>query len=267
MTTTRRNGIVLLIGLGLAGAGAAQALTDAEFKCQAKVSKAATKFIAAKGTCARRCVGEAARALHPWADCAPPFAGAMAECVAGPTGAEAKFEAAIMNACDPSTRAGTDCPECYDGGDCGIGGEASDRMQNVEGQLDAVGAGIYCNVANGTAAERTCETNTAKALAKLTGAIGKCYDKCHASARRGIVVASTCAPPASDATTAACVSVADQKTIARIDRKCADVGALPDCAATDDYPTGSAWVNLVDLAVSGNVPGTYCQSPSGAFVE
>jgi hypothetical protein len=185
MTTTRRNGIVLLIGLGLAGAGEAQTLTDAEFKCQAKLSKAATKFIAAKGACARRCVSEAARALHPWADCAPPFAGAMAECVAGPTGAEAKFEATIMNACDPSTRAGTDCPECYDGGDCGIGGEASDRMQNVEGQLDSVGAGIYCNVANGTAAERTCETNTAKALAKLTGAIGKCYDKCHASARRG----------------------------------------------------------------------------------
>jgi hypothetical protein len=35
----------------------------------------------------------------------------------------------------------------------------------------------------------------------------------------------------------------------------------------DDYPDGAAWTNLVDIAIEGNVPGTYCPSPSGAFLD
>ena len=45
-----------------------------------------------------------------------------------------------------------------------------------------------------------------------------------------------------------------------MNKKCGDVGAIPDCAGTDDYPDGATWTNLIDLAVSGNVPGTYCSN-------
>lgn len=99
--------------------------------------------------------------------------------------------------------------------------------------------------------------------------VDKCYDKCVSNVRKGVLAPGVCGPPATDPATMTCINTADQKSIAGVNEKCGDLGAAakPDCSAPDDYPDGAAWTNLVEIAIGGNIPGTYCSSPSGAFVE
>ena len=248
------------------GSVASAQLTDAEFKCQTSVSKAGGKFVGSKAKCAGKCITNAGKAIEPYADCFAPYGGATLTCIADPLkGAEAKFAAAIRKACDPTFKVGTDCPECYSGGDCTQ--ESIDRVQNIEGQVDSFGPGVFCEQPGADKLETACEQNTAKTLAKVVASVNKCYDKCFANARKGLFNSSLCAPPATDPTTSTCISTANGKAVAGINKKCGDVGALPDCAGTDDYPDGASWVNLGSVAISGNVPGTYCASPSGAFLQ
>jgi hypothetical protein len=275
--TTRRESMVKFVkgallaaaaSLALTSVASAQTLTDAEFKCIQKTNKAGAKFVNAKAKCGSKCIQNAGKSLNPYSDCFAPYAGTTLACVADPLkGAEAKFALAIKKACDPGTVASADCPECFSGGDCSDSGEAGSRVQNIEGQVDSFGPGVFCEQPGADAAETACELNTAKTLAKLVGSVNKCYDKCYGNARKGLISEATCVPPASDPTTATCISAADAKSIAGVNKKCGDLGAIPDCSATDDYPDGAAWTNLVDIAISGNIPSTNCGSPSGAFVD
>jgi hypothetical protein len=269
--------------------------TDAEFKCEAAADKAGAKFVGAKSKCIQKCLATAWKGLGPFSDCYPPYAGSTGQCindtVLGLKGAENKFSAAIRKACDPTFKAGTDCPECYDSGDCSTSGYATDQVANLEGQVDSFVPGVACEGAGATPAEQKCETSTAKALVKQVGGVVKCYDKCFANARKGLISVSTCAPPASDPLTASCIAKADGKAVLGIDKACGpecfggngtcgsntgtcsndaltqcgcdgdcgDQSAAADCSGTDDYPTGSGWVNLVDIAISGNIPNTYCE--------
>jgi hypothetical protein len=259
------------VGLALGSIASAQPLTDAEFKCQQKTSKAGSKFVKSKAKCAQKCITNARKSLNPFSDCYAPYGGStLTPCITDPTfrkGAEEKFVDAIRKSCDPTFKPGTDCPECYSGGDCTDTGEAGNRMQNIEGQIDSFGPGVFCEQPGADDDETACEQNTAKTLVKLVGSLNKCYDKCNKNARKGLILQSTCAPPATDPDTAACISAANGKCVAGVNKKCGDVGAVPDCTLPDDYPDGAAWCNLVDIAVSGNVPGTYCPSPSGAFLD
>jgi hypothetical protein len=249
-------------------------LTDAEFKCQGKVSKAGSKFVGAKAKCASKCVqtfrknvpGDGYDDIN---DCYAPYGGTTLACIADPLkGAEAKFALAIKKSCDPVTKPGADCPECYSGGDCSDGGEAGDRVANVENQVDSFGPGVFCEQPGADDGETKCELNTAKTLAKLVGAINKCYDKCNSNMHKAIIGAGQCNPPSpADGTTSTCITNARNKAILGVDKKCSVAGFIPDCAGTDDYPSGANWVNLVDIAIQGNVPGTYCGSPSGAFID
>jgi hypothetical protein len=269
------------VSFALTSVASAQLLTDAEFKCQGKVSKAGSKFVGSKAKCAIKCIGNAGKSLNPYSDCYAPYAGTMLACVADPLkGAEAKFALAIKKSCDPGTNAALDCPECYSGGDCSDGGEAGDRVQNIEGQVDSFGPGVFCEQPGADAAETACEVNTAKTLSKQVGSVNKCFDKCYSNVRKGLIPAGSCEPPASpaDPTTATCIGTASAKAIAGVNKKCRTVGesspgandgtlAVPDCTLPNDYPDGASWVNLVNLAIQGNVPGTYCASPSGAFLN
>ena len=259
--------LTVTVSLALGGiATAAGTLTDAEFKCQTAVSKAGSKFVGSKTKCASKCIANANKGVEPIADCYAPYAGPTLTCIADPLkGAEAKFTAAIRKACDPTFKVGTDCPECYSNGDCTQ--ESLDRPQSIEGQVDSFGPFVFCEEPNSDKAEVACEQNTAKSLAKLVGSVNKCYDKCNANARKGLISQSACVPTASDPTTAACISAADNKAIVSIDAKCVNINALPDCPTPDDYNHGATWVNLVETAISGNVPTTYCASPSGAFLN
>jgi hypothetical protein len=251
-------------------ASAQGVLTDAEFKCQGKVSKAGSKFVGSKAKCAIKCIQGAQKVppLNPYSDCFAPYGGTTLACIADALkGAEAKFALAIRKSCDPTLKPALDCPECYSGGDCSDSGEAGNRVQNIEGQVDSFGPGVFCEQPGADTAEDNCEYNTAKTLAKLVGSVNKCYDKCFSNVRKGLLAPGVCGPPATDPATQACINTADNKAILGVNKKCGDVAAEPDCTLPDDYPDGASWVNLVELAISGNVPGTYCPSPSGAFLE
>ena len=268
MKTLVKSALLAVVGLALGSVAAAQ-LTDAEFKCQRSVSQAGSRFVAAKAKCTMRCIGNAAKGVNPFSDCFVPYGGATAECiddtVLDANGAEDRFRDAIRRACDPGFKVGADCPECYDGGDCSTDGEAVDRVQRHEGQLDGYFAGVFCDQPGADAAETACELGTAKAISKLIPSINKCYERCYVHARRGLFSQSDCVAPASDPATAACLHAADDKSILAIDKKCRDVDALPDCYGY--YPDGASWTNFFDIVYGGDVPSTFCGSPSGAFLD
>jgi hypothetical protein len=101
-----------------------------------------------------------------------------------------------------------------------------------------------------------------KYFAKAT----KCYDKCYGLVQKGIIPSSSCGPPATDPIIMACLADARVTYIKYIDHDCLPPPAQPDrCGAP--YPTATEWVDLMDLMVSGDVPLTYCNSPSGAFLD
>jgi hypothetical protein len=260
----------------------AQSLTDAEFKCQAKTNKAGSKFVGKKAKCASKCMQNFWKGANPDTDCLAPYGGATSQCiddtVLDKKGVEDKFRDAILKSCDPGTKSSADCPECYSGGDCSASGEAGDRVQNIEGQVDSFGPGVFCQGFGSsptppTKEELNCEVNTAKTLSKLVGSINKCYDKCNGNAFKGLISQATCVPPASDPVAVTCLDKAKTKAISGVDKKCSVLGAvaLPDCdesnGTPDEYPDGAFWVNTVSVVIEGNVPDTYCGSPSAAFLD
>jgi hypothetical protein len=239
--------------------------TDAEFKCEQNVDKAGAKFVGAKSKCVSKCLSNFWKGVTPESDCLPPYGGStlsacITDTVTGLKGAEDKFRTSIQKSCDPGFKAGTDCPECYNGGDCSAGGYAGDQVQNIEGQVDSFVPGVACERAGADPNEQKCQSNTAKVLSKLVGSVIKCYDKCKKNERKGLVAAGSCNPPASDPATSTCISSADNKAILGVDKLCGNVGANPDCGGPDMYPDGASWVNLVDIAISGNIPNTYCEN-------
>lgn len=237
--------------------------TPAEFKCEAKASAASSKFVSAKSKCVSKCFQNFWKGLVPESDCLPPYGGptlnaCIQDTVLGLKGAEDKFNFAIRKACDPGTSASAECPACYSGGNCSAGGYAGDQVTNIEGQVDSFVPGVVCERTGATPAEQKCQLNTAKVLSKEVGSVVKCYDKCKSNERKSLVAPGSCAPPASDPATATCISSAENKSILAVDKLCSVVGASPDnCASA--YPSGSAWVNLIDIAISGNIPNTYCE--------
>jgi hypothetical protein len=273
------------VSLALAGTASAQspaapAVNDAEFKCMAATNKAAGKFVGSKAKCVSKCLSTywKTEPQPPEAtDCLPPYAGTTFNCIvtdpAKPgKSAEEKFGAAIKKACDPATKPGTDCPECYSGGDCSDSGHATNKVQTIEGQIDSFVPGVACERNGAEKAEQACQLNTAKVLAKHVASVNKCYDKCISNARKGVgtfMPGCTAGAP-SDAATQECLNKASAKSIAGVDKKCALIaGAEPDCGGPDNYPSGAQWTNLVNLAIQGEIPQTYCSdgSPSGAFLD
>lgn len=258
--TLLATGVATLLAAPLASAQP----TPAEFKCEAATSKNGAKFISAKAKCVDKCLSNFWKGLGPESDCLPPYGGPTAFCIFDSLkGAEGKYAMAIKKACDPATKPTNECPDCYSGGDCTDAGHAGNQVQSLEGQLDSFVPGVACERAGADANEQKCQRAAAKALSKQVGTIVKCYDKCKSNEFKGLVASGSCNPPASDPATQTCVANGNAKTIAAIDKVCSPVApapiARPDCPGPDQYPTGAAWVNLVDLSISGNIPTTYCE--------
>jgi len=255
-----RIAVIVAVGTLLVAPRVYAQANDAEFKCEKATNKAGVKFVGSKSKCVQKCLTNAWKGVNPFTDCDPPnYGGTTAACIITDPlkpgkSAEEKFTAAILKACvgDPLK---VDCPECYSGGDCTT--ESTDRVQNIEGQVDSFVPGVGCEQAGATKDEQKCEQGTAKALTKQVATLNKCYDKCVANVRKALIPAGSCNPPSSDPATQTCVSNGDTKTIASIDKACLIDPA--DCSAPNDYPDGAAWTNLVDSAITGNVPSTYCE--------
>lgn len=134
----------------------------------------------------------------------------------------------VRSACDPTFKPGTQCPGCYDGGDCTQTGFAGDTVASFENEVDSFVPGVFCERAGAFILEQRCEKTTAKWLGKYAVSAGKCYDKCNANARKGITPFADCAPPAVDSTTAGCLSVAEAKAVYYIDHDCHAPPSIPD---------------------------------------
>jgi hypothetical protein len=62
-------------------------------------------------------------------------------------------------------------------------------------------------------------------------------------------------------------SAVREKTIIAIDKYCDETlrpGARPDCGG---YPDGAMWTGFVNTVVDAMINPTFCESPSGAFIE
>src|SRR5262249_25279738 len=162
--------------LALGSVASAQTpLTKEELKCQTGVSKAGAKFTGSKSKCAMKCQQNAAKGVGNIADCYSPYSGATLTCVTEPLlrkGAEEKYVDPIRKGCDPSFKAGTQCPACFSGepnnsGDCTQ--FAADRMDKNETEIDGFGPLVFClgnypgtlNPTAPTKEELGCEVNTA----------------------------------------------------------------------------------------------------------
>jgi len=150
----------------------------------------------------------------------------------------------------------------YLSGDCVS--EAFSRVSDTENQLDIFALLLYCDDSGSpdglTKVEAKCQDTVAKTLAKFGGAKGKCYDKCVSNDFNGKIPDGSCVPPASDPPTQACITKAEGKSIAAINKACADA---PECYGLN---TGTTWTGLAEGAVDNSVVDTYC-SPSGAFLN
>lgn len=253
-------------GLLLASSGAmAQpaGVTKDEFKCELGAGKALSKFTGSKSKCVAKCIGLARKTMGPYTGCFAPYADpATNACIMAPLkGAEAKAEAAIVKGCT------VDCPECYAPSVCATG---EPFVGNTEAQLDIFVPIIDC-IENGggtpSKVQAKCEDTVGKTLVKFVGAKSKCYQKCNTNAFKGLISQSACQPPASDPATATCISTAETKAAAGIDKLCSGIPtATPGCYGTG-LDQGSEWVALSESAVDAQVPIIGCGSASSAFLD
>ena len=265
MQPKKFGGILILAAGMLAIAGTASAMyildNPYEMKCALGMSKGLAKFTKGKAKCLAKCNQGARKLLNPFSDCAPPYGGATAYCVADPVkGVEAKTIAKVQKGCV------IDCPECWNGGDCST--YVPNRVFSVEALLDGFVGLIWCDDSGSgdglNPDEAKCEDGVAKALAKFVGSKSKCYDKCLNAEFKGQIPTYDCLPPnPSEPATALCIATAEQKAAAAIDKACFDD---PECYVPN-FDTGAEWVAIAEAAVDSQVVQTYCGSPSSAFLD
>jgi hypothetical protein len=267
-------GAVLVGAVSLVLGGIANATLDpAEFKIETKASKDGSKYIKTFATCGIKCYqgGWAATPKNPFSDCSNPYGGATLVCMTDPIkGASPKYsnDIAKFGALAPSYA----CPSCYDGGDCSLSGYATTRQQQLQTNVELFNPLVFCKTTGATKAEQLCQINAAKTLVKLVAAVNKCYDKCLAGEFKGTAGVGTCRTDSvgADLKLVACVNKATGKSVLGVNKKCSDLAAIPDggAGACGSYlPDGSTLTNAVGAVIGAEVPNTYCESPSGAFIE
>lgn len=238
-------------------------VTKDEVKCESGAGKSLSKFVGAKSKCVQKCLATQRKTSGPYAGCFAPYTDpTVMACISDPAkGAEAKARASIVKGCT------ADCPECYSPSVCATG---EPFVSNTEGQLDAFSPLIYC-VENGngtpTKDEAKCEDTVSKTLAKFVASKTKCYDKCNLGVFAGKIPEGSCNPPTpADLKTAQCVTKAEGKSSASIDKLCSAKSANPACYGTG-FDTGAEWTAVTESAVDNQVPIVACGSPNAAFID
>lgn len=243
----------------------APAVTDLEFKCMANASGAGGKLVVARMKCTSKCVAYIRKGLladDPATCFVPPFNNAlMASCVAH---AESRFLLSFRRKCDASMSRGAECPECYAAGDCVA--DSTVRSSQVAGLIAGFGPAVFCERTGAFPLEMHCETATAKVVSKYAATLGRCYDRCFALVRKGVVAVADCGPPATAPVVQSCLARARQNAIDAIDQACHPPPGSPD-GCGGPYPDGAGWVAQVETTFAPDVSVTYCGSPGAAFVD
>jgi hypothetical protein len=140
------------------------------------------------------------------------------------------------------------------------------------GKAATVAAGVCLLVTSASAQSKDvqkCETTTGSVLSKFTGAKGKCFSKCIATARKTSGPYAGCLPPYADPTTNACITGslkgAEAKAGAGIAKACAAAASCPACYTANppgstrctDASGGNPWVQETENNIDAPFgPGT-----------
>ncbi len=239
------------LACGAVPASAQYPISKDAFSCQDRAARSLSVFVRVKDQCIESCERRARQGKNPFSDCTPPsFGGDTANCVA--TKAVARISLNILKGCQK------ECPSCYAGGDCATGG--SDRVSNLENVVDNLNDAIYCST-GGDANVNACRERVVKAIGTYDRRRTKCYRDCFASAQKGDIPASDCAPPSpADAETATCLAAAESTAATSIDKGCfGPRDAAPPCYDGNTAPNnGTDWAMLARFALEQSVPSTYC---------
>jgi hypothetical protein len=220
-------------------------LDDGEVKCQLAAGSAVSKFAGKKIKCLNKCwsaqrKGDASRVCT---------AGRDAVTQACIDAVETKALAAYDKKCTP-----TDCPECYDGGNCGTDGDG--KVNTAESLIDVNDLLLsHCAESGGaTPDEAKCQDTRAKTFGKFVGALGKCTGKCISALHKGDATRECDPAGGTDATTEACASAAEAKCVAAVDKKC--TADPPECNANN----GTSLCGTVRSVVASQYGEFYCGS-------
>jgi len=227
-----------------------------QLKCQTGATKASITFVSSKLKCAQKCFGKARPTSGPFTGCLPPdyTDPKMNTCILDPgKGAEAKASAKIDKSC------AAECPVCNDGVLCP---DSAMFVTFLESALDFIGVQIYCREAaneSPTKEEAKCEDAVGKSLVKFVGSKVKCFQNCVTREFKGKIPASSCtAGSPTDVATQECITKAETRAVASIDKVCVDVPGNPPCYTPG--MSGADWVALGEIAVDAVTPSLYCGS-------
>jgi hypothetical protein len=265
----KRFGLVVVAGagLGLAAPVFAQ-VSKAVEKCEDGTGLALSKFVSSEAKCISKCIATQRKASSPaFGSCFSPFADPTTNaCVFGsPNGASTTAQVAIDKVCG----LGLECPVCYakfpDSEGCSGIGWVDETEANFDGR--GVAPLVYC-VENGgmmpSTADAKCEDGVSKALVKFIGAKTRCYQRCNDNMNKGKIPQGSCtASVPSDMATLACISGAEAKNVAALNKACP---SFPSCYGT--FPvTALDLTSFVEGIQDSQMFQIYCGSPSGAFLN
>lgn len=273
----RNFGTALLTGAMVVGlaTGAHAVLDSADLKCETAMGKNLGKLVAAENKCITGCLSGVSKGVGAYADCQPPYGGAAAFCLGGKgdilKSPGVKATVAINKVCLNQAE-----PACYS---VQSSGTTADEVDRRIGLTDAVVntfvGNVVCEdfVTTLDKAKYKCATTVAKILVKQLATDDKAYAKCYANALKGVGTINACKSSATDPATVAAIQKGITKSAAGIDKACFIAPAVaPTCY--DGSPsrpnTGAGWLALLNNAI--HEPGqttrqTYCESPSGAFID
>jgi hypothetical protein len=200
------------------------------------------------GECLAKCETSPGRSCGPFSS----FDTITADCLSR---ASAAAQIPVLRQC-----AGTDCPECYDGGlDCLS--YASFNFAETESFVELAIDALYCDDSSSadglTRAEQSCQQGLTRASGRFIETLQRCFTNCQQAVQRGATGFSSCEAafvdtPTFDPRTQRCVDQARARLLDSCNNHCADP---PDC-----FPyTCSEAAELVEQQALGTVPTAYCQ--------
>src|SRR5262245_3590459 len=221
-------------------------VTPAEHRCQSALGRALADFAEGTGECLAECQ------TNPGRNCFLFFPDPItADCLSR---AEAAAKRRVLDKCS-----GSDCPECYDGGencDAYADGLFFNTSSFVEQAIDT----LYCDdsfSADGlTRPEQKCQAKLVDASARFVNTVQRCFAKCQQAVQKGST-ASSCGgafldSPAFDPRTQRCIDRARARLLDGCEDHCADP---PDC-----FPFScTEAAQLVEAQALAAEPATYCQ--------
>lgn len=242
--------VVLLIGASpprVSGQETPDSITPAERRCQSALGRALADFGEGAGDCLAECQTNPGRSCFLFSP--DPI---TADCLSR---AEAAAKRRVLDKCS-----GSDCPECYDGGES-CESYADGVLFNTASFVELAIDTLYCDDAFSTEgltrAEQKCQAKLVDASARFVKTLQRCFAKCQQAVQKGSTGPSSCAgafldSPSFDSRTQRCIDRARTRLLDGCEDHCADP---PDCFP---YSCSEA-AQLFEAQALAAERTTYCQ--------